>query len=224
VPVTISVLAAASLAVLAAAGVLDWRRARRATRDLRNLHASAPPGELIVVRSPALLAHALPAVGRSPGRIVVSDAMLQALNPAERRVMLAHERSHLRHRHDRYRRLARIAARLNPIVSPAVGATDFLLERWADEDAARSVGNRRLTARAIARAAVTAPKRVQRSEASFAAQRVAARVDALMTTSASSASRRALVLPVALATIAIVSAVAAGHDLAHLFDLIRGDG
>jgi hypothetical protein len=150
--------------------------------------------------------------------------MLHTLGPAERRVMLAHERSHLRHRHDRYRRLARFATRLNPLMAPAVGATDFLLERWADEDAARTVGNRGLTARAIARAAVSGPRPVQRNQASFAAQRVAARVDALMATSASATSRLMLVLPAALATTAVVSAIVAGHDLAHLFDLIRGDG
>jgi Zn-dependent protease with chaperone function len=224
VPVPISLLAAVALAVLAAAAAVDWRRSRGAIRRLRTLHAHAPPGELIVVRSPTLIAHALPGIGSSPGRILVSDAMLRTLDPGERRAMLLHERSHLRHRHHRYRKLVRIAARINPLVGPAVGATDFLLERWADEDAARAVGSRRLTARALARAAVTAPSDAHLSQASFAAQRVAARVDALMVTAPSVRPRLALLLPVALATAAIVSAVGAGHELAHLFDLLRGDG
>jgi len=46
-------------------------------------------------------------------------------------VLLAHERSHLRHRHDRYTTLARVAATLNPLLRPTVGAVEFLLERWA---------------------------------------------------------------------------------------------
>jgi hypothetical protein len=224
VPTPISVLAAVALVALAAVAAVDWRRSRQATRDLRNLHATAPPGELMVVHSPAVLAHALPGTRNSPGRILVSDAMLRTLDPGERRAMLAHERSHLRHRHHRYRGLARLAKRINPVVGPAVGATDFLLERWADEDAARAVGSRRLTARAIARAAVTTPSGAHHSVASFAAQRVAARVDALSPTVAAASSRLALVLPLALATTAVLSAVAGGHELAHLFDLLRGDG
>jgi Zn-dependent protease with chaperone function len=163
-------------------------------------------------------------MGSSPDRILVSDTMLRTLDPGERRVMLVHERSHLRHRHHGYRRLVRIAARINPLVRPAVEATDFLLERWADEDAARVVGSRRLTARALARAAVTASSEAHHAEASFAAQRVGARVDALLTTIPSARSRLALILPLALATVAILSAGAAGHELAHLFDLLRGDG
>jgi hypothetical protein len=53
---------------------------------------------------------------------------------------------------------------------------------------------------------------------------VAARVEALLTATPSARSRLALVLPLALATIAILGAVAAGHEVAHLFDLLRGDG
>jgi Peptidase family M48 len=224
VPVPISLLAAVALAALAAAAGVDWRRSRRAVRHLRSLHATAPPGELMIVRSPAALAHALPGIGKSPGRILVSDGMLRTLDSGERRVLLAHERSHLRHRHDCYRRLVRIAARINPLVRPVVAATDFLLERWADEDAAGAVGSRRLTARAVARAALTAPSYAHFGEPSFAAQHVAARVDALLATTPSARSRLALVLPLVLATIAILGAVAAGHEVAHLFDLLRGDG
>jgi beta-lactamase regulating signal transducer with metallopeptidase domain len=222
VPVPVSLIAAGALVALAAAAAVDWRRAERSIRRVRKLHANALPGELIVVRSPDVLAHALPAMGASPGRIIVSDAMLRALDPSERRAMLAHERSHLAHRHDRYRRLVRIAARINPLVRPAVPATDFLLERWADEDAARAVGSRRLIAQALARAAVSAPRNRRYAEASFAAQRVTARVEALLAPSAG--SRVALGLAVALATAAVLSAVGAGHELAHLFDLLRGDG
>jgi beta-lactamase regulating signal transducer with metallopeptidase domain len=151
--------------------------------------------------------------------------MLRALDPGERRVVLAHERSHLRHRHDRYRTLIRIAARINPLLRPAVRATDLLLERWADEDAARAVGSRRLTARALARAAVAAgPAAPAPGQASFAALPVSARVDALLAATPAGRSRAALVMLTAIALVAALSAALATHDLAHLFDLLRGDG
>jgi Zn-dependent protease with chaperone function len=127
---------------------------------MRRLGDQDSGGELIVVRSPELLAHAIPGRGKVPGRILVSDSMLRALDGPERRVLLEHERSHLRHRHDRYLRLSRLAARINPLLRPSIEATDFLLERWADEDAADAVGSRRLAARALAHAAVARPAAV----------------------------------------------------------------
>ena len=225
VPVPVALAAAGALAFVAVAGRGDWRRARRATRRLRTAQRHFPPGELIVVRSAAALAHAIPGRWNRPGRIVVSDGMLRVLPPDERRVLLAHERSHLRHRHDRYRRLVRLAAMINPALRPTVQATDFLLERWADEDAAREVGSRRLTARALARAAVAAAGHDPRAaQAAFAAQRVSSRVHALVAAPPRRGARLALVLAAALGITAALSAMDAAHDLAHLFDLLRGDG
>jgi beta-lactamase regulating signal transducer with metallopeptidase domain len=151
--------------------------------------------------------------------------MLRTLDAAERRVLLAHERSHLRHRHDRYRRLVGIAACLNPLLRAAVAAVDFLLERWADEDAAGAVGSRHLTARALARAAVAdGPHRQRLWQPSFAAQRVSRRVNALLAPAPVRGARLAVLLPAAVAVIGAAAAVIAAHDLAHLFDLLRGDG
>lgn len=154
IPVPVPVSIAAGLALVSIAVVADWRRTRAPTRWLRSVRRDRTPGELIVVRSPAVFAHAVPGIRKAPGRIVVSDSMLRALDADERFVLLEHERSHLRHRHDRHRRLIRIAALINPLLRPSVEATDFLVERWADEDAAHAVGSRRLAARALARAAV----------------------------------------------------------------------
>jgi Zn-dependent protease with chaperone function len=225
VPIAVSVVAAACLAVVAVRAWTDWRAASGATRTVRALTAHAPAGEMIVVRSPAVLAHAVAGDRRTPGRIVVSDGMLRALDTDERRVLLAHERSHLHNRHDRYRRLARLAARINPLLRPTVGAADLLLERWADEDAARSVGSRRLTARALARAALAdAAPDPRHAHAGFAAQRVSTRVEALLASVPSRGARLALVLPLALGITASLSAVLATHELSHLFDLLRGDG
>jgi Zn-dependent protease with chaperone function len=225
VPVTVSVAAAACLALAAIAAWADWRAASRARRTVRELTAHAPVGEMIVVRSPAVLAHAVAGNGRNPGRILVSDGMIRALDTDERRVLLAHERSHLRNRHDRYRRLVRLAARINPLVRPTIGAADLLLERWADEDAARAVGSRRLTARALARAALAgAPPSASHAHASFAAQRISARVNSLLASAPSRGTRLTLLLPATLAIIASLSAALATRDLSHLFDLLRGDG
>ena len=225
VPLLISLAAGVGLMVVIAVGQSDWRRSSAAARRWRALRGHGETGELVVVRSAAMLALTLPATRSSPGRILVSDAMLRALDAAERRVLLAHERSHLRNRHDRYRRLVGIAANLNPLLRPTVGAVDFLLERWADEDAAREVGSRRLTARALARAAVAdGPRRQRLWQPSFAAQKVVIRVNALLAPPPAQGSRLALVLPAAIGVIGTAAALAAAHDLAHLFDLLRGDG
>jgi hypothetical protein len=225
VPLPVSIAAAVGLIVVVAVGHAGWRRSSAAARRWRALRGDAETGELVVVRSSAPLALTLPATRSSPGRILVSDGMLRALDAAERRVMLAHERSHLRHRHDRYRRLVGAAANLNPLLRPTVGAVDLLLERWADEDAAREVGSRHLTARALARAAVADPPPRQRLwQPSFAAQKVLARVDALLAPAPAQGHRLAMLLPAAIGIVGAAAAVAAAHDLAHLFDLLRGDG
>jgi hypothetical protein len=225
VPVPISIAAGVALALVAVAAWFDWRRSREPMKWLRSLRGHASTGELIVVRSPELLAHAVPGLGKAPGRILVSDGMLRALDGAERRVLLEHERSHLHHRHDRYRKLSRLAARINPLLRPSVEATDFLLERWADEDAARAVGSRQLAARALAHAALASmPAREQHTLAGFAAHRVSSRVGALMATAPTKVRHLPLLVPATLAMIAGLTAALAAHDLAHLFDLLRGDG
>ncbi|WP_163553818.1 M48 family metalloprotease, partial [Candidatus Frankia alpina] len=59
----------------------------------------APTGLVVVVDDDRADAYTLPGL---TGRIVVSTAMLRALPPDERRVLLAHEHSHLHHRHHVY--------------------------------------------------------------------------------------------------------------------------
>jgi Zn-dependent protease with chaperone function len=224
VPVPISMLAGATLALIAATAIKEGRRTRTTARPLP-LEGEAPPAELVVVPSGDMLAYALPGQRHAPGRIVVSDAMLRALDPDERRVLLAHERSHLRHRHDRYLQLARVATMVNPILRPTVGATNLLLERWADEDAAHAVGSKPLTARALARAALaTADQRRAAEHASFAAHNVTTRISALLDATPPRAARLAPLLPAALAAAAALGTTLATRELSHLFDLLRGDG
>ncbi|WP_329133335.1 M48 family metalloprotease [Streptomyces sp. NBC_01476] len=148
-------LAAVSLLLLTAAAV---RTAVTVTRRLRALAVvyqaargprSADP--VIVLDSAWPDAFTTPAPA---ARIVVTSGLLQALTPAERRVVLAHEHSHLVHRHVWWTLAAELAAGVNPFLRPTATAAGHAVERWADEDAARSVGDRQLVARTIARTAL----------------------------------------------------------------------
>jgi len=96
-------------------------------------------------------AYAVPGIR---GRIVVTTAMFAALTAAERDVLLAHETAHLNHRHHLWIQFVELAAVANPLLRRLPTVVRHAAERWADEDAAQAVGDRRLTAHAIAHAAL----------------------------------------------------------------------
>ncbi|MGE7435690.1 M56 family metallopeptidase [Kitasatospora sp. NPDC001175] len=151
-----AVLAGLLLAVAAAmAGRLLWRRAR-ALADCAT-EAACLPGrdQLVVVEDRAAEAYALP--GR-PGRIVVSTGMLEALDPAEREILLAHERAHLGHHHYLFVAFAQLAAAANPLLRPLADTVGYTVERWADESAAAATGSRERVARTIGKAAIAAKR------------------------------------------------------------------
>ncbi len=108
-------------------------------------------GGLVVLADDRPAAYALPGW---TGRIVVSTAMLRALPATEQRVLLAHEGSHLRNRHHLHVQLTQLASAANPLLRPVERAVARAVERWADEDAAAEVGDRRTAARALARASL----------------------------------------------------------------------
>ncbi|HSY15650.1 MAG TPA: M56 family metallopeptidase [Jatrophihabitantaceae bacterium] len=174
------------LALLVVAGCLTAATVRAvrtmrvlvsATRAAKLLHPAA--GNLVLVQDDVPTAYSVAAA--SGGRIVVSTSMLRALAPPERRALLAHEAAHLRHRHYLYLHLTQLAAAGNPLLRPLVGVVAHTLERWADEDAATAVGDRRLAAHALARAALAGAGRPGAPGALAAAQsRVAERVGALL--------------------------------------------
>lgn len=110
------------------------------------------PGSLVVVESDTPDAFTTP---EATGRIIVTRGMLNAL-PAERDAMLAHEASHLRHRHTWWLLAADLAASINPTLRPTARALRHTVERWADEDAADAVADRRTVAHAVAHAALAA--------------------------------------------------------------------
>jgi Zn-dependent protease with chaperone function len=143
---TLLLLPAAALGVQAAT-----QRARAYLRLHRSCRAVGHAERLVVLESERAEAFATPAGG---GRIVVTTGLLRALSPDERQALLAHERSHLRHRHSWWVLVADLSGAINPVLRPATRAAAEAVERWADEDAARAVGDRRLVARALARAAL----------------------------------------------------------------------
>jgi Zn-dependent protease with chaperone function len=158
-PTVLRDLAAASGPVALACGVLlvavvariviAGVRCARWTIGVRS-EAVRSSTELVVVDG-APVAVAVPFAG---GRIVVARTLLAELEPAEVRSLLAHERAHLRGRHHWFLVLAGAAHALNPLVLPLRAAAEFALERWADEDAVADVGDRRVVATAVAKAAL----------------------------------------------------------------------
>lgn len=184
----------------------------RAIRSVRTIVAAdrtvsrftPASGDLVVVDDDIPTAYS---IGGLRGRIVVSTSMLAALSMSERRVLLAHEESHLRHRHWLYVQLAEVAVAANPILRPVVPAIKRGIERWADEDAAALLDDRPLVARALARAALATVGRPMRPSAGLAIanDRVAERVTLLLAPAPS-----ARVLPIAIiASAALVSWVTA---------------
>ncbi|MFH8404762.1 M56 family metallopeptidase [Streptomyces sp. NPDC018019] len=155
---------AALAAVLTACGTELRRHYRVRFRTHQALDGLPAGTELAVLPDDAPYAYAVPGLpgrpGRParPGRIAVSRGMLHSLDTDERRALLAHERAHLAERHHRFQLAVRLAGCANPLLLPLRTAVAFSAERWADEDAARTVGDRRLTARAVGKAAlVTRP-------------------------------------------------------------------
>jgi Zn-dependent protease with chaperone function len=153
-PVRVGFAVGCALALLAscvAAVVAGIGRARSLLRARRACRRLPGHGELAVLDDTSPEAFALPG---APGRIVVSRGMLRCLDGTEREALLAHERAHLHHSHHWFQAVWRLAAMVNPLLRPLAGAGGYVLERWADEEAAVSVGDRTVVARAVARAAL----------------------------------------------------------------------
>jgi Zn-dependent protease with chaperone function len=147
-----AVLLAAAIIAAACAG---WRRARALVCAARDARCLPGPGQVVVIPDGVADAYTVPGW---PGRIVVTAGMLAALDPAERRVLLAHERAHAANHHYLFTALAHFAAAANPLLRPVAAAVSYTVERWADESAARHCGDRRLAARAVGKAALASSR------------------------------------------------------------------
>lgn len=202
VPTSVGLAASSGLVLM---GVAVTNQARRWRRTVALL---AHDGPLEVLPTAKPVAFVVP--GR-PGHIAVSSGLLHLLDADERRVLFAHEGSHLRHRHYRYLAATEMAAAAVPVLRPLRAHLRFATERWADEDAAAAVGDRRLVARAIARAALGTSV-VSPIVLPLAQYGVAARVEALLSEEASS---RAVEATLAAALIALFAATASSTVQLH---------
>ena len=137
-----------AVAVLAAGAV----RLVLVRRSWRQFH-SAFHGDVEVLANDALFAYTLPGAGR---RIVVSSGLVEQLDADELAIVVAHEDTHARHRHDRYLLVGALVNAVVPVLLPLQRRLRFVLERWADEDAVRRLGVTRPTvARTLARVALS---------------------------------------------------------------------
>ena len=153
---SIPVAAAAGLTLLAAVTAAlraAWRRAR-ALVAAGHAAACFPAGQLAVIDDETADAFTVPGLTGRQGRVVVSTGMLAALDQAQRRALVAHERAHLAGRHHLFLAAAHLAAAANPLLRPAERAVAYTVERWADECAAEVTGDRRMTALAVGKAAL----------------------------------------------------------------------
>ncbi|MHA6758059.1 M56 family metallopeptidase [Streptacidiphilus sp. PAMC 29251] len=217
-------LAAAALRAVQVLG--RHRRQYIKARVLVAVHGAG--GDLVVLPDSRPDAYALPGSLRrgSPGRIVVTAGMLRALAEDERGVLLAHERAHLSGHHHRFVLLADLAVALHPLLRPLRDGVAYSVERWADEAAAARLGDRRLVARAVGRAALAglAHQRGATGRAGvalgMAAGPVPRRVAALLGQDPATAARSDLRRPVlAAALLASVLLLSSGTALDAATDL-----
>lgn len=128
-------------------GLFRVRAVLRAYRSLCTHHA----GDVEVVVHDAPFAYTVPGRG---GQVVLSSGLLALLDDAEQSVVIAHERAHARHRHDRFMLASELAVSVVPVLLPLSRRVLFALERWADESAVRVCGDRAFVARTLGKVAL----------------------------------------------------------------------
>jgi beta-lactamase regulating signal transducer with metallopeptidase domain len=217
-PISATASLVAGLTLLPAAGwacVFVVRTARALRKTHRACRRLAAVGALVIVDSDGVDAFTTPGV---TGRIVVTTAMLGALDADQRRALLAHERSHLTHRHPWWMITADLAAAVNPLLRPTARAIRQACERWADEDAAR-VTSRHLVATTIAHAALLTTRTHRAGPPVTAATggEVPARVRALLCPPPRTRPAHAI-LVIVMAVAVIASTVLVQHGTETLFE------
>jgi Zn-dependent protease with chaperone function len=210
---------------LTALALLVWA-AVRLTRDLyrrrdtvRRLRNAGPAADGVVVADwSEPLAIAVP--GR-PGEVLLTTGMIRVLGAAERRAVVAHERAHLAHRHHLAVQLAGAAAAVNPLLRPVRDTVGYLVERWADEEAARVVGDRDLVARAVARAALATAQPTPATALGMHGGVIVRRVRALQVPPPTSGRRRLLAILAGATSVILVCALAAALATADFFAVLQ---
>jgi hypothetical protein len=228
-PTSVSLAAVACILLggaVAAACRAGFRRVRALVTAAEAARYLPCVGQLAVLDDPEPDAYALPGL---PGRIVVTSGMLDALDDRERQVLVAHERAHLDCGHYLFVTAAHLAAAANPLLRPVESAVRYAVERWADEYAAGRVGDRRVAAVTVGKAALLS--RTSRPESSPTlsmvtrklrrAGPVPRRVAALL---AAPPGPRPLLLAAAVVVLglAATSTIEIAHDVHALFELAQG--
>ena len=208
----VGVLLAAALIRVAVIGCALYR----AERLCRSLPGTAA---IVFVDEPDILA-----LAGWRGRILLGRPLYDRMTEADRAVVTAHERSHLRHRHHLYLHAVQIAAAANPLLRDARRVVALGVERWADEDAAAAVGDRVRVAHALARVALVR-KQLRNNVVQIppgpllaaASGDVRARVAALLGPATRNRWSR-LVVPLVLSALVLLFGLA---SLVHVDDLIE---
>ena len=153
------------------------------------------------------------------GHIIVTSGMLSALTLGQRQIVVAHERSHQRHRHTWWSLATDLAAAVNPLLRPTAAAIRHATERWADEDAT-AVAGRRAVAATIANVALLRSGKGPHPVVMMAATggRVPDRVKALLNP-APRTRVRLLGVAVALPLAIMVATIAVQRAAETLFEL-----
>ena len=176
-------------------------------------------GEIVTVPEAASFAYACRVLPFRPGVIVVSEGLHHTLDADQRAAVLAHERSHLAHQHSVYELVALATGALNPLLRPMQRAVSFALERWADEDAAASLG-RHTAASALAASALPRRQDAPASALAHGTSCVPARVEALLQDPRPHSA--VLVVTTAVnAMLAIVAVILAAHSTELIFEALR---
>jgi Zn-dependent protease with chaperone function len=200
----VAVLAGAVTVVVAARLLLSGHRTGTSLRRMRRLHrervdlVARVDGGVSVLEDDLPVAYCVP--GMTGSRIVVSRSTLASLAPAELEAVLAHERSHLRSRHDLVLEAFTVLHRAFPrwVASGAARReVEVLVEVLADRAAVRSGDRRALVSALLALAGSRAPEGSLGSAGS-----ITARVEVLRDTG-SHRVQAAAVLLVAAAILAL---------------------
>ena len=214
-------LSAITAACIVAITVLLLRTVRRYRTDFvvaaRIQHTAG--SEVVVVDDAAVYAYACRPWPFRAGVILISDGCLRSVDADERAAVLAHERSHLVHRHGLYQLVARVAGALDPLLRPLSREIDYSLERWADEDAAATVG-RPITATALAATATTAARPILRPVLAHATSHVPERIRALLD-EPRPRSRALLAVTTTNALVAAAAVALAARNTEVIFEFIR---
>lgn len=148
VALCVAVAVVAKVVLLCVVSLLRGARERRTQRDTLALVGTRHPDGYVLIE------HGIPLVYCLPGRerrVVVTSGAMRLLSPHELRLVLAHERTHLRARHDLALNLADALARTFSglgVFHDARSQIATLVEMQAD-DAARAIADRRAMARAL---------------------------------------------------------------------------